>query len=50
MLPVITYGSVAQLLIPVSSASLWGEIEQVPQWLKGADMAGALPGIARLTG
>jgi hypothetical protein len=35
--------SVAQLLIPVGSASLRGEVEQVPQRLNGADAAGALP-------
>src|SRR5262249_30601835 len=35
--------SVAQLLIPAGSAALRGEIEQVPQRLEGADVAGFLP-------
>src|SRR5215471_2739609 len=41
--PVLT--SVAELLIPVGSAAFGGEVEQVPQRLDGADMAGVLPGI-----
>jgi hypothetical protein len=35
--------SVAQLLIPVGWASLWGEVEQVPQRLQGPDVALVLP-------
>src|SRR5215472_19102990 len=42
--PVLT-SSVAELLVPVGSAAFGGEVEQVPQRLDGADMAGVLPGI-----
>src|SRR5215469_16384616 len=38
-------GRVAQLLIPVSSAALGGEVEQVPQRLDCANMPGILPWI-----
>src|SRR5215467_11018698 len=37
--------SVAQLLVPVDAASLWGEVVKVPDRFEGADMAGVLPGI-----
>ena len=37
--------SVAELLVPVGWAALAGEVEKVPQGLKGADMAGFLPRI-----
>jgi hypothetical protein len=35
--------SVAELLMPVGWAALAGEVEQVPQRLDGADVAGFLP-------
>jgi hypothetical protein len=37
--------SVAELLMPTGWAALAGEVEQVPQRLDGADVAGFLPGI-----
>jgi hypothetical protein len=38
---------VAQLFIPVGRASLWREIEQVPDRLEGADVARILSGVRR---
>src|SRR5260370_6293920 len=35
--------SVAELLMPIGWAALAGEVEQVPQRLDGADVAGVLP-------
>src|SRR5258707_10386680 len=37
--------SVAELLMPIGWAALAGEVEQVPQRLDGADVAGVLPGV-----
>jgi hypothetical protein len=36
---------VAQLLIPLSRASLWRQVEQVPDRLEGANVAGILSGV-----
>src|SRR5260370_26872360 len=36
--------SVAELLMPIGGAALAGEVEQVPQRLDSADVAGFLPG------